>query len=118
MALSIACDIHPLNNLRVLRYLQGPLAQTEAAVRSWYHHWIHEGFRALECFALQHSADGTRLYGRDVTMADICFIPQVYNARRYECDLSSYPTLLGIAAAVEQLPAFAAARPEIQPDAP
>jgi maleylacetoacetate isomerase len=117
MAQGIACDIHPLNNLRVLNYLKGPLGQDAAGVDRWYHHWIREGFTGLEEQARRHSADGAHLYGRTVTMADVCLVPQLYNARRFRCDLAAFPTLTGIGAALEALPAFAAARPEVQPDA-
>ncbi len=117
MSQGIACDVHPLNNLRVLNYLKGPLAQDAAAVERWYHHWIDAGFTALEQLARRHSGDGAHLYGRTVTMADVCLVPQLYNARRFRCDLAAYPTLTGIGTALEALPAFAAARPEAQPDA-
>lgn len=117
MAQGIACDIHPLNNLRVLNYLKGPLAQDAAGVDRWYQHWIREGFVGLEELARRHSGDGRHLYGSSVTMADVCLVPQLYNARRFRCDLAEFPTLTGIGAALEALPAFAAARPEVQPDA-
>jgi maleylacetoacetate isomerase len=117
MALAIACDIHPLNNLRVLNYLKGPLAQPQAAVDTWYRHWIAEGFRALERLANDHSGDGRHLYGTGVTLADVCLVPQLYNARRFDTDLTPFPTLVAIGTALETLPAFAAARPEVQPDA-
>jgi maleylacetoacetate isomerase len=117
MAQGIACDIHPLNNLRVLNYLKGPLGQDAAGVERWYHHWIREGFVGLEELARRHSGDGRHLYGAAVTMADVCLVPQLYNARRFHCDLAAFPTLTAIGAALEALPAFAAARPEVQPDA-
>ncbi len=117
LAQSIACDIHPLNNLRVLNYLKGPLAQGAAGVERWYHHWIREGFTGLEELARRHSGDRRHLYGAEVTLADVCLVPQLYNARRFRCDLTAFPTLTAIGAALEALPAFAAARPEVQPDA-
>ena len=117
MAQGIACDIHPLNNLRVLNYLKGPLAQDATGVDRWYQHWIREGFVGLEELARRHSGDGRHLYGGAVTMADVCLVPQLYNARRFRCDLAAFPTLTGIGAALEALPAFAAARPEAQQDA-
>jgi len=117
IAQGIACDIHPLNNLRVLNYLKGPLGQDEAGVNTWYRHWIAEGFVSLEALAKRHSQRGECLYGASVTLADICLVPQLYNARRYQCDLEPYPTLRGIGASLERLPAFQAARPEAQPDA-
>jgi len=117
MALGVACDIHPLNNLRVLDYLRGPLGQTDAAVQSWYEHWIAAGFRGLEALAKRHSATGRRLYGDELTIADLCLVPQMYNARRLHCDVTPYPTLVAIDACLAELPQFAAARPERQPDA-
>jgi maleylacetoacetate isomerase len=117
MAQGIACDIHPLNNLRVLNYLKGPLGQDAAGVDRWYQHWIAEGFAGLEQQARRHSGDGRTLYGTAVTLADVCLVPQLYNARRFRCDLAPFPTLTAIGAALEALPAFAAARPEVQPDA-
>jgi maleylacetoacetate isomerase len=117
MALAIACDIHPLNNLRVLEYLKGPLAQDAAAVGRWYAHWVATGFRALEQMAQRSSADGRHLYGGSVTLADVLLVPQMYNARRFRCELGPYPTLVSISGYLESLPPFAAARPEVQPDA-
>ena len=117
MAQGIACDIHPLNNLRVLNYLKGPLGHDEAAVRTWYQHWIAEGFRGLEEQARRYTGDRRHLYGTAVTLADVCLVPQLYNARRYACELGPFPTLVAIGSALEALPAFAAARPEVQPDA-
>lgn len=117
LALHVACDIHPLNNLRVLKYLRDPLGASEEAVRRWYAHWIAEGFRALEAEARALGSDGRHLFGGRVTLADVCLVPQLYNARRFGCDLAPYPTLVSIAEHLERLPAFAAARPEAQPDA-
>lgn len=116
LALAIACDIHPLNNLRVLNYLKGPLAQPRPAVDAWYAHWVGEGFRGLERLARRHG-DGAHLHGSSVTLADVCLVPQLYNARRFEVDLTPFPTLVAIGRALEALPAFAAARPDAQPDA-
>jgi maleylacetoacetate isomerase len=118
LAQSIACDIHPLNNLRVLEYLKGPLGQPPSAVDAWYAHWVHEGFRGLEALARRHSGDGAHLHGTQVTLADVCLVPQLYNARRFAVDLTPFPTLVAIGQSLEALPAFAAARPEAQPDAP
>ena len=118
LAQLVACDIHPLNNARVLAYLKDELGQDTAAIETWYRHWICEGFAALEVLARTHSADGTRLHGREVTLADICLVPQMYNARRFNTPLDAFPTLTGICASLEALPAFAAAKPEAQPDAP
>jgi maleylacetoacetate isomerase len=117
MALVVACDIHPLNNLRVLEYLRGPLAQGKGGVQAWYEHWIAEGLRALEVLARRHSRNGRCLFGDSVTLADVCLVPQMYNARRFNCDLSGYPTLVGIDAHLARLTPFASSRPEVQPDA-
>ncbi|EQD41319.1 maleylacetoacetate isomerase [mine drainage metagenome] len=117
LALAVACDLHPLNNQRVLKYLRGPLGQNESAVDAWYRHWIAEGFRALERSA-RHTSDGHHLYGGHVTLADVCLVPQVFNARRFNCDLAPYPTLRSVCAYLETLPAFAGAAPAAQPDAP
>ena len=117
MALAVACDVHPLNNLRVLNYLRGPLGHDDEAVNSWYRHWIGEGFRGLEEDAKRMSGDRRHLFGTSVTLADVCLVPQMYNARRFNCDLEAYPTLRSICAHLESLPAFANAVPEMQADA-
>ena len=117
LALAVACDIHPLNNLRVLEYLRGPLGQGEPAVNAWYAHWIAVGFAALELQAQRSSGDGRHLYGSAVTLADVCLVPQMANAHRFNVDVAPYPTLRAICAHLEALPAFAAAAPEAQPDA-
>ena len=117
MSLAIACDIHPLNNLRVLNYLKSTMGQGQEATDEWYRHWIGEGFAALEELAGKHSRAGRYCFGDGVTMADACLVPQMYNARRFKTDLARYPTLLAICDSLERLPAFAAASPEGQPDA-
>ncbi len=117
MALAIACDVHPLNNLRVLNYLRAPLGQDEEAVNAWYRHWIGEGFRGLEEDAKRVSGDGRHMFGATITLADIYLVPQMYNARRFKCALEGYPTLRAICDHLETLPAFANATPEVQPDA-
>ncbi len=114
-ALAIACDIHPLNNLRVLNYLRGPLAQPQDAVDTWYRHWVETGFAALEEIA--EAATGTYLFGDAPTLADVCLVPQMWNARRLQADVARFPKLGAIDKALNALPAFAAARPERQPDA-
>lgn len=116
MALAVACDIHPLNNLRVLNYLKRELAHDQDAVNAWYRHWVSEGFRGLEILAREHSSSQRHMFGDAVSLADVCFVPQMYNARRFNVDLAPYPTLVAIATHLESLPAFAAARPEAQPD--
>jgi maleylacetoacetate isomerase len=117
MALVVACDMHPLNNLRVLNYLRGQLNQGEEGVNRWYAHWIAEGFRALEEMTKRSTTDRKHCFGGTVTMADVCLVPQMFNARRFNCDVTPYPTLVSISSHLEQLPAFGAARPELQPDA-
>ncbi|HEX5462654.1 MAG TPA: maleylacetoacetate isomerase [Steroidobacteraceae bacterium] len=117
MALAVACDIHPLNNLRVLNYLRSPLGHDESAVDAWYRHWIAEGLRALEEEAKRASGDGRHMFGREVTLADVCLAPQMFNARRFKCDVEPYPTLRSICSHLETMPAFARAAPDAQPDA-
>jgi maleylacetoacetate isomerase len=117
MALAVACDLHPLNNLRVLNYLRSQLGQDEAAVDTWYRHWIAEGFRGLEEDARRASGDGRHMFGAEVSLADVCLVPQVFNARRFKCNLEPFPTLRAISAHLETLPAFARAAPDAQPDA-
>jgi maleylacetoacetate isomerase len=117
MALAVACDMHPLNNLRVLNYLRSPLSQDEETVNAWYRHWIAVGFGGLEQEARRATGDGRHMFGQSVTVADIYVVPQMYNARRFKCDLEPYPTLRAICAHLESLPAFAKAAPEAQPGA-
>jgi len=117
MALAVACDVHPLNNLRVLNYLRSHLGHDDEAVKSWARHWMAVTFRALEEEARRYSGDGKHMFGEIVTLADVCLIPQMYNARRFKCDLESYPTLRSVYANLETHPAFAQAAPESQPDA-
>lgn len=107
-ALVIVADIHPLNNLRVLGYLRGPLGQDDAAVTAWYHHWILEGFSALESQAPDEGLFG----GQPPNLVDLCLVPQMANARRFEVPLDAFPRLVRIEAALRELPAFAAAAPE------
>jgi maleylacetoacetate isomerase len=117
MALGVACDIHPLQNLRVLDYLRGPLGQPDGAVAEWVRHWIGQGFRSLEELARRHGDGAGYLYANGVTVADLCLVPQMYNARRYHLDLRPYPALVAIDAHLMTLPAFATTRPDAQPDA-
>lgn len=117
LAQMVACDIHPVNNLRLMKYLTGPLGLDEPAKLTWYRHWVAAGFEALET-ALSAPATGRFCHGDQPGLADACLVPQVYNARRFDCDLSAYPTIRRVAAACEALPAFAAAHPGGQPDAP
>lgn len=114
-ALLIACDIHPLNNLRVTRYLKDELAQSPEAIDRWIRHWIVEGLRALEA---QLAPDATFVCGDAVSLADVCLVPQLYNAERFGCDLTDCPRIRAIGARLAALPAFAAAHPDRQADAP
>jgi maleylacetoacetate isomerase len=118
LALAVACDIHPLNNLRVLNYLRDPLGLDDATVNAWYAHWIAQGLSALEEHAKRLSGDGCHTFGSEVTLADVCLVPQMANARRFNCDTRPFPTLGAICAHLETLPAFARAAPQVQPDAP
>jgi maleylacetoacetate isomerase len=118
MALAIACEVHPLNNLRVLRFLESPLGVDKKTIETtWYSHWIVEAFGGLEAQARQASGDGHHMFGTAVSLADVFLVPQMYNARRFQCDLAPYPTLTAVCAHLESLPAFARAVPEAQPDA-
>ena len=117
LALAIACDIHPLNNLRVLNYLTGTLGATEAQKNGWYRYWCDVGLEALETRLAREAATGSFCHGDVPTVADICLVPQLANARRVDLDLAPYPTLLAIETSCNALPAFASAAPSRQPDA-
>ena len=117
LALTIACDIHPLNNLRILRYLVKDAALTEEAKNAWYVHWIEEGFATLEAHLAGSSDTGRFCHGDTPTLADCVLVPQVFNAVRFNIDLARYPTLARVDAACRELPAFVAAHPSQQPDA-
>ncbi len=106
----IAADIHPINNLRVLRYLKSPLGHTQDAIDAWARHWMIAGLLALEDFA--HSHGGRCLYGDSVTLADICLLPQLYNARRIDTDLAGFPRLLAVESHVTKLPFTIVAYPD------
>ena len=109
----IACDIHPLNNSGTLTYLRDTAGLDESRIDAWYAHWIEVGFRAIEALL----RPGPYAFGSQVTIADLCIVPQVYNARRMNVPIDSYPKIIAVDAACGKLPAFQAAIPEIQPDA-
>jgi len=113
LAQLIACDIHPLNNTSPLRYLKNVLGQEQPKIDAWDHHWILEGFEALEPLL----GKGRYAFGNEITLADICLVPQVANARRFKVPLDRFPRIVAIDAACRELPAFEKARPENQPDA-
>lgn len=112
LALMVACDIHPLNNLRVLKYLKGTLQLSEEAKDLWYRHWVAEGLAALEEMARPRA--GTFLFGDQPTIADVCLVPQLYNARRFSVPLDDYPTLRRADETASAHAAFAAAHPDRQ----
>jgi maleylpyruvate isomerase len=115
VALTIACEIHPLNNLRVLRYLKQQMDQPDAAREGWYAHWIGEGLSALE--AMLSGQRGPFCFGETPGLADICLIPQLANARRMKCPLDAYPTLLRVESSALARAEFSGTAPERQPDA-
>lgn len=117
LAQLVACEIHPLNNLKVLKYLVGDLGVDEAAKLDWYRHWITEGFDALEARLAREPGTGDFCHGDAPTLADICLVPQVFNAERFECDLSPYANIRRITDQCRQREAFRMAAPEAQPDA-
>lgn len=117
MSQIVACEMQPLNNLRVLGYLKNELAQDAAAVSAWYAHWIAKGFDAYERQVATYGSAGGYSFGDTITMADIALVPQMYNARRMDCDVSAYPLICAVVDRLNTHPAFDAARPENQPDA-
>ncbi|MFG6139018.1 maleylacetoacetate isomerase [Halomonas sp. B23F22_10] len=117
LAQLVACEMHPPNNLRVLRYLTGELGVNEAAKLGWYRHWVHEGFTALETMLSREAGSGQFCHGDAPTLADVCLVPQVFNAERFDCDLSAYPRIRRIADNARALDAFRRSAPGEQPDA-
>lgn len=115
MALDVACEIHPVNNLRVQQYLTNTLSVTEQDKLAWSHHWMSLGFAAIE--KQLETSSGSFCFGNDVTMADICLVPQVYNANRFNVDMSAFPHITRVVNNCNKLPAFIAALPENQADA-
>lgn len=112
----VACDIHPLNNLRVLAYLKNEFEITDEQKMQWYHHWLQAGFSAIEQVLNHKNYAKNCCFGNEPTMADVCLIPQVYNAYRFECPMDDYPTIKRIWEHCMQLSAFEKASPENQPD--
>ncbi len=117
LALAVACEIHPLNNLRVLKYLQSALGQDEEQRNAWYRHWVAQGLQALETMLAGSTMTGRYCHGDTPGMADVFLVPQVANALRYRCPLDSYPTIRRINEECLKLEAFAKAQPHLQPDA-
>jgi maleylacetoacetate isomerase/maleylpyruvate isomerase len=117
LAQAIACDIHPVNNLRVLKYLSAELHVSDEQKNAWYRHWVGLGLEALERQLAASPDTGLYCHGDTPTMADCCLVPQLYNARRFDCELSAFPIILAIDERCAALEAFARARPEAQPDA-
>lgn len=114
LAALVACEIHPLNNLRVLQHLKRSLGQSEEQVNAWYRHWIADGLAKLEA---QLDPKAKFAYGDAPTMADCCLVPQIFNAKRYDCNLASYPTTMRVFEQCMRLEAFDRAQPAKQPDA-
>jgi maleylacetoacetate isomerase len=117
LALVVACDIHPLNNLRVLNYLTGTLQASDAERTAWMHHWMALGLQAVEQLLAHNPQTGLFCHGDTPTLADCCLVPQVFNAQRFQVDMAPYPTVQRIAAHCESLEPFKAAHPGQQPDA-
>jgi maleylacetoacetate isomerase len=117
LALLIACEIHPLNNLRTLQYLVNDLGHSEQDKNRWYQHWIHDGMAKLEADLARASTAGRYCHGDAPTMADCCLVPQVFNAQRFSCDLSHAPTVLRVFGECMKLDSFQRAQPSRQPDA-
>ncbi len=113
---AIACEIHPLNNLKVLKYLKTTLAQDESGVNTWYRHWIANGLAPLELMLAKSGETGLYCHGNQPTMADCCLVPQIFNAKRYDCDLAPYPKVMQIFNQCMTLDAFDKAQPSRQPE--
>ena len=117
LALDVACEIHPLNNLRVLRYLVRELGASEDAKDAWYRHWVEGGLEAVERQLAGHPATGRFCHGDTPTLADCTLVPQIFNARRVDCRLDHVPTVMRVFDACLQLPAFESTQPSRCPDA-
>lgn len=117
LALLVACEMHPLNNVSVLGYLTDTIGVDEATKLAWYQHWVTKGFTAFEARLTQEAATGTFCHGDKPTLADVFLVPQMFNAERFNCDLSAFPTLVRIADRCRELPEFEKAAPAAQTDA-
>lgn len=117
LAEAVACDIHPINNLRILTYLKKELKVSEEDTNAWYRHWVKLGLDAIEAMLAAHPKTGRFCHGDTPTLADICLVPQIFNAQRFKCPLDGCPTIMRIHDACQKLDAFDKARPENQPDA-
>lgn len=117
LALIVACEIHPLNNARTLAHLRKGMNQTEEQANAWYRHWIADGFAKLEASLAHFPGSGRFCHGDAPTMADCCLVPQVFNAKRFDCDIQPYPTVMRIFDECMKLEAFDRAQPAKQPDA-
>ncbi len=117
LALSIACEIHPLNNLRVLQHITGPMGLDDDAKLAWYQHWIALGFEAVEALLPSDAPGRGVCFGDAPTLADLCLVPQVFNANRFSCDLAPYPKIRAVNEQLLERPAFAETHPARQPDA-
>jgi maleylacetoacetate isomerase len=117
LALLVACEIHPLNNLRTLQHLKRELGQNEEQIKAWYRHWIADGLAKLEAELAQTKGTGRYCHGDSPTLADCCLVPQIFNAKRYDSDLTPYPTVTRVFDACMKLDAFDRAQPSKQADA-
>jgi maleylacetoacetate isomerase len=113
----IGCEMHPLNNVRVLKHLKTQFGADDAATKAWYAHWIAEGFQGLEDYLREARRHGAYCLGDSVTMADICLVPQVFNAARFDCSVDNYPIIKGVFERCMALGAFRDTQPSTQPDA-
>lgn len=117
LAMLIACEIHPVNNLRILQHLKRVLGQNDEQVNAWYRHWIADGLVKFEADLATATGTGKFCHGDTPTMADCCLVPQIFNAQRYQCDTAAYPTTMRVFAECMELEAFDRAQPSKQPDA-
>jgi maleylacetoacetate isomerase len=116
VAQAVACEIHPLNNLRVLRYLVREMQLSDEKKNTWYRHWVEQGLAQIEAGLVAGKQTGRYTFGDQVTVADVCIVPQIFNAQRFDCRLDHVPTVMRIFENCMQLGAFENARPEKQPD--